>query len=53
MFIILVRIIVKRVKKVDIILQTLLFTIPCGLSFLCLMSLVIYTLIKPLLTKKR
>ena len=31
----------------DIIIPTLLLTIPCGLSFLCLMSLMIYTLIKP------
>ena len=32
----------------NIIIPTLLLTIPCGLSFLCLMSLMIYTLIKPL-----
>ena len=36
----------------DIIIPALLFTIPCGLSFLCLISLMIYTLIKPLLNKK-
>ena len=30
-----------------------LFTIiPCGLSLLCLMSLMVYTLIKPLFNKK-
>ena len=33
---------------IDIILPALLFTKPCGLSFLCLMSLMVYTLIKPL-----
>ena len=36
----------------DIIIPALLFTIPCGLSFLCLMSLIVYTLIKPLFNKK-
>ena len=30
-----------------IVIATLLLTITCGLSFLCLMSLMIYTLIKP------
>ena len=29
----------------DINIPTLLLTIPCGLSFLCLMSLMVYTLI--------
>ena len=34
----------------DIIVPTLLLTIPFGLSFLCLMSLMVYTLIiKPLI----
>ena len=32
----------------DIIIRTFLFTIPCGISFLCLMSLMLCTLIKPL-----
>ena len=36
----------------DIIIPAVLFTIPCGLSFLCLISLMVYTLIKPLLSKK-
>ena len=36
----------------DIIIPALLFTIPCGLSFICLMSLMVYTLIKPLFNKK-
>ena len=37
---------------IDTILPTLLFKRPCGLSFLRLMILMIYTLIKPLLGKK-
>ena len=37
---------------IDIIIPTLLLTIPCGLSFLCLRSLMICTLIKPLITNK-
>ena len=36
----------------DRIIPTLLLTIPCGLSFLCLMSLMIYTLIKYLFNSK-
>ena len=36
----------------DIIIPALLFSIPSGLSFLCLMSLMAYTLIKPLFNKK-
>ena len=35
----------------DIIIPTLLLTIPCGLSFFCLMSVMVYTLIKPLINK--
>ena len=34
----------------DIIIPTLLLTIPCGLSYLYLISLMIYTLIKHLIT---
>ena len=37
-------------NNINIIIPTLLLTIPCGLSFLRLMSLMLYTLIKPLLT---
>ena len=33
---------------INIVIPTLLITIPCGLSFLCLMSLMVYTVIKPL-----
>ena len=40
-------------NKIDIIIPTLLLTISCGLSFLCLLSLIVYTLIKPLLGKNR
>ena len=36
----------------DLIIPTLLITILCGLSFLCLMSLMMYTLIKPLINNK-
>ena len=39
-------------NNTDILIPTLLLTIPCGLSILCLMSLMIYTLIKPLITNK-
>ena len=38
--------------NIDIIIPALLFSIPCGLSFICLMSLMVYTLIKPLFNKK-
>ena len=36
----------------DVIIPTLLLTIPCGQSFLCLMSMMVYTLIKPLFNNK-
>ena len=36
----------------DIVVPTLLLTIPCGLSFLCLMSLMVYSVIKPLFINK-
>ena len=39
-------------NDIDIIIPALLITIPCFLSFLCLISLMIYILIKPLLNKK-
>ena len=39
-------------NNIDIIIPALLFTIPCGLSFLCLRSLMVYTLIKPLFNNK-
>ena len=38
--------------KIDIVIPALLFTNPCGLSFLCLISLMVYTIIKPLFKKK-
>ena len=39
-------------NNIVIFIPTLLLTIPCGLSFLCLISLMIYTLNKPLITNK-
>ena len=30
----------------------LITTVPCGMSLICLISLMVYTLIKPLLNKK-
>ena len=39
-------------NNIDIITPTLSLTIPCGLSFLCFMSLMVYTLIKPLINNK-
>ena len=39
-------------NDIDIIIPALLFTIPCGLSFLCLISFMVYTLIKPLFNSK-
>ena len=42
----------KNENNIDISIPTILLTIPCGLSFLCLISLMIYTLMKPLFNKK-
>ena len=39
-------------NDIDIIIPALLFTIPCGISFLCLISLMVYTLVKPLINRK-
>ena len=39
-------------KNFDIIIPALFFTKPCGLSFLCLMSLMVYTLTKLLFNSK-
>ena len=33
---------------IEIIIPTLLLSIPCGLSFLCLMRLMVYELFEPL-----
>ena len=38
---------------IDLNIPSLLLSIPCGLSFLCLLSLMIYILIKPLINNKR
>ena len=40
-------------NDIDKIIPSLLLTIPCGLSFLRLLSLMLYTLIKPLFNNKR
>ena len=40
-------------NNIDIFLPKLLIIIPCGLSFLCLISLLVCTLIKPLFNDKR
>ena len=39
-------------NKVDITSPTLLLTIQCGISSLCLMRLLIWTTLKPLITIK-
>ena len=39
-------------KSFDMIIPTLLLTIAWYLSFLCLLSLMVYTLVKPLFNKK-
>ena len=38
-------------NDIDIIIPVLLFTIPYGLLFLCLISFMVYTFIKPLIIK--
>ena len=41
-------------NEINIEIKTPLFTIiPCGMSFICLISLMVYTLIKPLFSKKQ
>ena len=39
-------------KNIDIFIPSFLLTIECGLSFLCLMSLMVYALNKPLFNNK-
>ena len=39
-------------NNIDINIPSVLLTVPCGLSFLCMLSLMIYTLIKPLFNNK-
>ena len=36
----------------DIIIKAMMFAIPSGILFLCLLSIMTYTLIKPLIGKK-
>ena len=38
-------------NDIDIIIPALLFITPCGITFVCLTSLMVYTLIKPLMKK--
>ena len=38
--------------KIDIFIPSLLLILPCTLSFLCLISLMVYALIKPLINNK-
>ena len=42
----------KNEKNVDLFITTLLLTLPCGLSILCLISFMVYTIIKPLFNNK-
>ena len=37
---------------IEMFIPAILFTIPCGLSFSCIMSLMVYTLKKPLINNK-
>ena len=37
---------------IDVIILSSLLTIPCGLSFLCLIYFMVHTLIKPLFNRK-
>ena len=39
-------------NNIDIIIPAILFITPCGISFVCLISLMVYTLNKPLMRKK-
>ena len=39
-------------NDIDINIPALLFTNPSGLAFLCLISFMVYTLIKPLINNK-
>ena len=39
-------------NDIDILIPSILFTIPCVLSFLCLMSLMVYTFLKPLINNR-
>ena len=47
-----INICIDKEKFIDITIPTLILTIPCGLSFSCLMSLMVYTSNKPLIRKK-
>ena len=43
----------RNESNIDIFIASLLLTLPCGLSFLCLMSLVVFTIIKPFFNIKK
>ena len=38
-------------SKIEIVIP-LITIVPCGMSFICLISLMVYTIIKPLINKK-
>ena len=46
------QLIVQTMKKIEIVIP-LTTTIPCGMSLICLISLMAYILIKPLSGKKK
>ena len=39
-------------NNIDIIIPAIIIITPCGISFVCLITLMVYTLIKPLMRKK-
>ena len=41
----------KKDCDLDIIIPVILFSIPFGLQFLCIISIMVYTLVKPLIKK--
>ena len=41
----------KNDTKIEIVIPSLTI-IPCGMSLICLISLMVYTLVKPLVNKK-
>ena len=41
----------KNDCDLDIIIPVLLFSIPFGLQFLCIISIMVFTLVKPLINK--
>ena len=39
-------------NDIDIFIPALFFFTPCGILFVCLISLMVYTLVKPLINKR-